>query len=453
MKVSHTVQVRLSSPEFLAAKVGVFASILLTAMMGFPVQSRASVILAGTGSQNDVQTAVTAAKPGDTVQIPAGVFVYTSTVSVTNGVSLLGAGINSTIIVDEVPRNQQHAQVFIFAGITNQNIRFSGLTLKGGTTNTTVNYNGLLAVWGSTRSFRVDHLKFDNPRGLGIYADGHLYGVIDHCFFDLNGNEAIQVYHNNWNEKNFGDGSWADSLYWGTEKAIYIEDNIFQNGNYNPAVDAYGGSRWVFRYNSVTNDYVGNHGTDSSQRYRSSRSCEIYNNTFYWPPTAENTPWPFAIYLRGGTGVIWSNSFSGRYTSILAMANYRSTTNPDGYPWKPWGPAIGGTNVWDGNTDANGYPCLDQVGRGTGDLLSGSPATPAAWPHEILDPVYQWGNTLNGVTATGGSQQVVIQPNRDWYDNVARPGYKPFVYPHPLVSGADLNRPSPPSNLRVVAGP
>ena len=453
MKVSHTVQARLASSVFRSAKFGVTASILLTVTMGLPVQSRASIILGGTGSQTDVQKAVIAAKPGDTVQLPAGVFVFTSTVSVTNGVSLQGAGIDSTIIVDEVPRNQQHAQVFIFASVTNQNVRFSGLTIRGGTTNTSVNYNGCLAVYGTTRSFRVDHVKFSKPYALGIYADGHLYGVIDHCFFDLIGNEGIQVYHNNWNEKDFGDGSWADSLYWGTEKAIYIEDNVFQNGNYNPAVDAYGGSRWVFRYNTVTNDYIGNHGTDSSQRYRSSRYCEVYNNTFYWPPTADNTPWPFAVYMRGGTGVIFSNSFLGKFTSMMALANYRSTTNPDGYPWKPWGPAIGGTNAWDGNTDINGYPCLDQVGRGTGDLLSGSPATPVAWPHQISDPVYQWGNTLNGVPATSGAQQVVIQLNRDWFDGVPRPGYKPFVYPHPLVSGSDLNRPTPPSNLRVVSGP
>jgi hypothetical protein len=453
MKVSHNVQARSLSSDFRTAKFEVLASILLAAMLGFPAQSRANVILAVTGSQTDVQKAIISAKPGDTVQLPAGVFFYTSTVWVTNGVSLLGKGIDSTIIVDEVPRGQQHAQVLILAALTNHNVRLSGLTIRGGTTNTSVNYNGTLAVYGSTRSFRVDHVKFDKPRALGMYCDGHLYGVIDHCFFDLIGNEGIQVYHNNWNEKQFGDGSWADSLYWGTEKAIYIEDNVFQNGNYNPAVDAYGGSRWVFRYNMVTNDYIGNHGTDSSQRYRSSRSLEVYNNTFYWPPTSPNTPWPFAIYMRGGTGVIFSNSFSGKYSSMLAMSNYRSTTNPDGYPWKPWGPSIGSTNAWDGNTDSLGYPCLDQVGRGTGDLLSGAPATPVQWPHQILDPVYQWANTLNGVPASGGAQQVVIARNRDWYDGIPRPGYKPFVYPHPLVSGSDLNRPTPPSNLRVVAGP
>jgi hypothetical protein len=33
----------------------------------------------------------------------------------------------------------------------------------------------------------------------------------------------------------------------------------------------------------------------------------------------------------------------------------------------------------------------------------------------------------------------------------SKPGYTPFIYPHPLVSGSVSAAPDPPTNVRVVA--
>jgi hypothetical protein len=67
------------------------------------------------------------------------------------------------------------------------------------------------------------------------------------------------------------------------------------------------------------------------------------------------------------------------------------------------------------------YPCLDQVGRGAGDYISGGgnamPASPAVWPQQQIDPVYAWNNRLKGTLVPAiGYYYTHSQANRDYYD-------------------------------------
>ena len=118
---------------------------------------------------------------------------------------------------------------------------------------------------------------------------------------------------------------------------------------------------------------------------------------------------------------------------------------------------------WDGNTDSLGYPCLDQIGRGRGDLWSGTdpaggnPAN-AVWPNQASEPVYGWHNTLNGADSplveASADASGIAQEDRDFFNctigspktgcltgTVGSPpgsptpkaGYTPFTYPHPLT--------------------
>lgn len=98
----------------------------------------------------------------------------------------------------------------------------------------------------------------------------------------------------------------------------------------------------------------------------------------------------------------------------------------------PASPATGTILVggaFDGNTDTKGYPCIDQVGAGTGDLLSGdgpetaNQVTPVGWPNQALDPAYCFNNQLNGSTvndcgAVPQGSDVIIE-NRDFYNQKA----------------------------------
>jgi hypothetical protein len=143
----------------------------------------------------------------------------------------------------------------------------------------------------------------------------------------------------------------------------------------------------------------------------------------------------WAIYIRGGTGVIFNNTLIGNFEKPnISLDNVRCFT-AEGHD--SLGNLIGmvdGTSIWDGNTEANGYPGRDQIGR-SDDAWEWTSATP--YPPQALDAAYFWNNTLNGapltVSVVNGCAPW-IQANRDYYENVGpKPGYTPLVYPHPLV--------------------
>ena len=59
-------------------------------------------------------------------------------------------------------------------------------------------------------------------------------------------------------------------------------------------------------------------------------------------------------------------------------------------PWLPPSALCDGKSPWDGNQDATGWPCLDQIGRG-GDNAPFN-GTPPPFPQKS-EPAYFWNNT------------------------------------------------------------
>jgi hypothetical protein len=78
---------------------------------------------------------------------------------------------------------------------------------------------------------------------------------------------------------------------------------------------------------------------------------------------------------------------------------------------------------------------LDQFGRGKGRLITGDEPTPVAWPEQASEPAYVWDNTLNGRVRGLVSGSPRLTEGVDFYNAVPKPGYTPYTYPHPLVSG------------------
>jgi hypothetical protein len=516
---------------------------------------KGSIIQAKSISHADVHAAVQAAADGDTITVPSGTEMWTTTLEITKNITLQGAGPGLTVIIDAVPdlasRKQRpetagkrpsqsalsglHRSLPAKAGIGGSPMggrrpnalifinlprdlpfRLTGFTFKAAD-NKTENaspWKARIQLTGKSHAFRIDHCTFDGLPALNVSINGFLWGVIDHCQFNLARVQPIQIYHTSWNGKDHGNGSWADDSHWGSEKFVFIEDNVFDNPTgTRRSIDGYEGARFVVRYNQFHNSSLATHGTEGQGR--GARAVEEYNNVF------RNDQPQAAPQIRSGCIITHDNKwFNATRGHVLQV--YRQFHNSPHWGWSngqnpyddndPNG-AIGywetgkhtgpngatvlsdSTKNWTPNqwyqpgatyivrnitqeglarnnrdkiqsfaisNTASEVRCsaltffpgkvlkfntgdtyqiwkvtrsLDQPGLGKGDLLTGLPGRPAKWPRQITDPCYSWNNTQEGKPVNLSSTEPSIKEGRDFFNETPKPGYKPFTYPHPLVSG------------------
>lgn len=549
-----------------------FGMIIATVLAG-AIPSQAAIFTAASCAFADVSNAVQKASIGDVVQLPPGTNWWAETLYLTNGISLIGAGTNSTVIIDEENRNASPQLMDVYPAVGHFQ-EIANIQFQGGVTNTSPNYTGVLAVFGlQGASWRIDHNVFNGLYGKNICTYGNSASVVDHnTFYE----KFISVCCYGFIPGDIeGDISWSTAPTYGlaSTNCLYVENNYFTNtttwlGSVG-ATDGDGGGRIVFRDNIIMNDCFNNHGTESGGRIRSARSFEIYNNTFTCP-VSNTAMYPIyaACMIRGGSGVIFSNVVSG-YSEVAAIRNLRYTCPYYG-EWYPLGGANGlspfdsndptlyltgsnssttnGASVlqvkganWTQNqwvgycvidtnngdfspitsnsvntiyyigsdpasasivtcgllTFNNGdgfqirrvFAALDQPGRGSGDRLSdesvitnlatifstypyfaqfpwmvspllgnngilvtvNTSTGKPSWPNEALDGIYGWGNTLTTSQGTGDGLLSSLYPNievgRDLLNDTPKPGYTPYVYPHPLTyMYADTNYNFGPTN-------
>jgi hypothetical protein len=558
-------------PRYSLQLAGLVAIVIMTACG----QVEANLIKAKGVSFGDVSSAVASAHEGDTVLVPAGSASWTSTLTVAKGITLQGSG-SDTVVLDDVPRNQSRGQqpkvgqqagsrkrqaqpesLFIKAGplkaqrnagggsgviiriklTPRQSFRLTGFTFRYGSVVTAQNQHGAIGISGRCPSVRVDNCHFDQLYvTTNIFFDGWLYGVVDHCIFDIRprgGGASVRVYHTNWGDQPSGGwGSWADPPYFGSEKFIFVEDNVINNLGPAPErgnIDGQHGGRFVIRHNTFNNCNIFYHGSDNGTAApfynRGTRAVEIYNNAFI--SSGQRVP---AGQDRSGPLIWHDNTYTGNYGGGMMLASYRQSeyetkgffggdgtspwdynaTEPDGThvdghspytyatgthtggndsttitvtgtPWK--------TNQWAGYTATNTNPrsryyhgfnwiasntsntlilndaavnpphgkfdagdtfaihkvliIIDQPGRGKGDLIVGNPSGSTnlngtnwpKWPNQVIEPCYSWNNTLNGQNLDFKYNEAnkLLKENVDFYNNTPMPGYKPYIYPHPLT--------------------
>ena len=133
--------------------------------------ARATTINAKSASQTDVAAAIASAADGDTVALPAGTFTWTSGVTITKAITLQGAGIGNTIIID-ANNNSGEAAIDIYfpSLVANKLTRLTGIEIRdGGRINTGI--GGVIKAVGSNTNgsrFRMDHCKMNNVKGMTV---------------------------------------------------------------------------------------------------------------------------------------------------------------------------------------------------------------------------------------------------------------------------------------------
>lgn len=274
-------------------------------------------------------------------------------------------------------------------------IRIANITFTGtADTDQGAIYITGLSKLSSGGGWRVDHISFNNAPTRALSTRGYTYGVVDHCFRS----GAGQVFNVMEGVSTPGNVSWGRTLNLGDSDAVYFEDNDVQcTGACNSPImfaDGASGARMVIRYNVIQNHYLGGH--DPSSLNRGIMQIESYNNAI----TLSNTYGSGSHSLRGGTGVHFNNYIESTHTANetfaaaeqpygLSMTNYRSDScnstsglwankcNADGSALKGF---LGADATYSDSTctsgtgceyiddlygDGKGWPCRDQIGRGT----------------------------------------------------------------------------------------
>jgi hypothetical protein len=183
------------------------------------------------GSAASVQGLQNAVLDGDTITIPAGTFTWSTRVNISRGVTLQGAGVGQTIILDAV-QNDKLLQVTLVAG---QLTRITGIEFRdGGRTNVQPAPAGIIHVDGSNTDgsrFRMDHSKWNDLNGYMVTDT--VIGVLDHNEVVI-GNHVLEwlyPYCSRWNGASYGDGSWAAPVNWGSGDFLFLEDNTLTSAN------------------------------------------------------------------------------------------------------------------------------------------------------------------------------------------------------------------------------
>lgn len=359
---------------------------------GFVVPAQAATINAASCSAAQVQSAINSAVSGDTVVVPAGTCTWATSSSMTPSVILNKAVTlqgqttcsgkasslsctDGTTISDGTGTAWQEFALEIAAS----NARVSGLTFSGGDGST----QAMVVTDAGTTGWRLDHCRFVPSHSSNRAISAFGYGLIDHTYF-ADANDGVDVEGSQPGDATYaGDASWTQAMSFGTANAVYIEDNEFKYTQVlDGAWDAYAGARVVFRYNDMQNTNIGGHGLDSGG-LRSVLQVEAYNNTV----SNSNSHIYMWLGSRGGSYLVFGNTIAasgGSYDNFLYKQNYRSdpscmSTGECG----SWG-TCDGTTAGDGNTAGyQGWPCKDQIGRGT---------------NQASYPDYSWSNSYKGGT-------------------------------------------------------
>jgi len=234
-------------------------------------------------------------------------------------------------------------------------------------------------------------------------------------------------------------------------KAIEVYNNTFTGTKITSVIGNTRSAQLVYHDNTISGYAPGPYITLAALRYV--YACAPWGQADGLNQWDTNSP---TIYFTGtaaapssGTtvtvsGASWTrNQWAGytiRRTSDLANSHtanaswiWSNTANTITYSDQVFGGPPGNMTFAAGDTLKlrKVVHALDEPGWTGGSLISGNPPVrPATWNDQVAAPSYQWNNGALTFTTSRGSQAAAFR------DNTPMPGYTPYVYPHPLVTGA-----------------
>ena len=377
-----------AKPSSMGPRLGYsrIAILLLSALFSL---SASAAILNSNGSASDTQAKIDMASNGDTVRLPgSGSYVWSSQVGMPSSKYITLDLNGSTITL-----SGSSGAFYIAAHATGNNRVTNGAIVRGtgyGQFNGPFNIEDERGQAGVI----VDNITFSGPYVI-IDMNGRGPGVMYNCTFI--GLEWAQEFIHilGWGPSSeFGWQNDSGASLAGSGNIFYIENCSFTGVNSNGSawIQGYYGCRVAIRHCLFTQASIDMHGTPGAI---GARWWEVYNNTW----TKNGSGW-LGCNMRAGSGVIFNNV--GTTTAEIGLVE-----------------------------EDSGYPAKYQIGRGL---------------NQVSDPAYIWNNTRIDIYPNGGDappQPNMVLANRDYYQS-QRPGYTPFVYPHPLASGSGAPPPLPP---------
>ncbi len=244
-----------------------------------------------------------------------------------------------------------------------------------------------------------------------------------------------------------GGYNWLLPLNLGTDEAVYVEDSTFTlaNGCSTASATCTTGQKWCF---ATTRSPTPTGRTtppaprarrqprrrDLQQRLQRARPRVVPGHSHplgHGRGVQQPSPWRTSRRCRWTTSGATARTLRRRSGRVTALVLGRERLGQ------------------------SGWPCLDQIGRGSG----------TAYPNQPSVPLYVWNNGTDAGCNTGSAcsnnRTMIndgdshVQAGRDFINNGAtpKPGYTPLAYPHP-VRGGSSTAPAAPTGLRIVtAGP
>jgi hypothetical protein len=399
------------------------------------------------GSASDVQAAINAARDGAIIQIANGSYNWDRQVTNSKGtvVHIMAQSLGGVTI----KRSYKDGDMLLLKASPKGHVELSGIHFESDLDGSSDHFTFTVAVNQlSGKPVLIHDCSFVTGYEYAVIFVGN-GGVVWNCSFATHNDVlgGIQFVNHSatctpWNQPDtlgisptkFGTGDPTGTLNTYVE-SCYFRDAWTTMSNWDD------NSRVVWRYNQMYNAACGSHGQESSPW--GTRHWEVYGCTFTRTTSGKafgGTPYPlnlnYWLSLRGGTGVVTNNKMDDIPGKTGVQLNVFSINFKGQIPCQ------------------TAYPAARQIGQGwslSSRATYGTPVVIQDGTGDITDPVYIWNNTGSEASDPNyvglnqyqpddcGNGELIgtfLKLNRDYFVNVAMPGWKPFTYPHPLRSQA-----------------